>query len=178
MSNDLIPDVTALGHLPGAPFTQEEVDAAVASLRAEVGWHVAPVRAETVALDVTRGERWLRIPTAKLLTVVEVRDMTGALPVAFLPTDYTVSRKLAQVQREWAYWPAGFEAVEVDVTHGYESVPLDLLEVVAGMASGGRGGLGGVSQVTSGAHSVSFEPSSVATVTALDRYRILDFGFA
>ena len=62
MANDLV-TLDDLSGLPGAPFTETEVEIAVASLRSALGWHVAPVRVETVSLDVNWPARWLSLPT-------------------------------------------------------------------------------------------------------------------
>lgn len=129
MANDfgLTPD--ALAHLPGAPFTQADIDAAVADVRAAAEWHIFPQRAETVLLDVVSAERRLRLPTRKLVSVDAVRNADAGAVID--PTGYRVSVKFAQVKRNGGYWPSGFGAVEVDMTHGYSELPLDLLPVVA-----------------------------------------------
>jgi hypothetical protein len=126
MVNDLV-SPGDLAHLPGAPFSDEQVDEAVAAIRAEVGWHIAPVRSETVELDITYGQRWLLLPTRKLVSVDEVRDADTAEVVD--PSEYRVSKALGQVKRD-RYWPRGYEAVEVDLTHGYEVTPPELLPLV------------------------------------------------
>lgn len=128
MANDLVhPD--ELEGFPGAPFTEEQVDAAVAALRRAAGWHIAPVREETVTLDVTRMESRLRLPTRHLLTVDEVRDVAAEETVD--EADYRVSLPKALVWRASGYWPEGYGAVEVDFTHGYAECPPDVLAVVA-----------------------------------------------
>lgn len=131
MTNDLAAPAD-LTHLPGAPFTDAEVDAAVASVREAAGWHIAPVRAETATLDVTCYDRWLRLPTRQLVSVTAVRNADTAEVVD--PASYRVSRKLAQVKRD-RYWPSGYEAIEVDMTHGYAETPADLFPVIAEAAN-------------------------------------------
>ncbi|BDY31409.1 hypothetical protein [Mycolicibacterium mageritense] len=133
MANDLV-QPSELAYLPGGPFTEGEVDAAVAALRQAVRWHIAPVRSETVTLDVGRYENVLQLPTRKLVSVAEVRS-NG---VVVDPASYEVSIGLAQVKLAYGYWGAGFGAVDVDLTHGYESVPLDLLPVIAETATSQR----------------------------------------
>lgn len=127
MTNDLVtPD--HLTYLPGAPFSDDEVDAAVAMVRAAAQWHIAPVHAETITLDVIQFDRWLRLPTRKLLTVNEIRNAdTGEV---LDPTTYRVSKAKGQVKR-WTWWPDGYEAVEVDIQHGYDNCPPDLYAVIA-----------------------------------------------
>jgi len=132
MSNDLV-DAGDLAHLPGAPFSEWEVDAAVASVRAAAGWHIAPSQEDTVTLDVQCYESLLRLPTRALTTVTEIRDTDAADVIA--ATGYRVSTALGQVIRKSGYWPAGYGRIEVDMTHGFASVPLDLLAVIAEAAT-------------------------------------------
>jgi hypothetical protein len=127
MTNDLVtPD--HLSYLPGAPFSDEEVDAAAAMVRAAAQWHIAPVRNETIILDVIRYDRWLRLPTRQLISVSEIRNAdTGEV---LDPASYRISREKAQIKRR-TWWPTGYEAVEVDIQHGYANCPPDLYAVIA-----------------------------------------------
>lgn len=132
MSNTLI-DPSDLVGFPGAPFSDAEVDAAAAAIRGAAGWHIAPVEVETsVPLDVAPAEPVLRLPTRKLVSVEAVRDADSATLIA--ATSYRVSRARGRVRRTGGYWPSGYERVEVDFTHGYDDLPLDLLPIVAQVA--------------------------------------------
>lgn len=133
MSNDMVSD---LDDFPGAPFTDAQIDGAVAALRSAVRWHIAPVRSETVVLDVQRWERWLRLPTRHLVSVVEIRNAeTGDV----IDSDtYRVSTRLDMVKSSSGYWPCGYGAVEIDITHGYSTTPADVLAVLAAAAALGR----------------------------------------
>lgn len=133
MANDLV-ELTGLAYLPGAPFTEAEVDAAVASLREAVRWHIAPERSETITFDVRAYQNVLQLPTRKLVSVNAVRQGGDVVD----PSAYEVSTNLGQVKLSYGYWDTGFGAVEVDVTHGHESVPLDLLPVIAHTATSQR----------------------------------------
>lgn len=137
MPNDLV-DPTALDHLPGAPFSEVEVAAAVADVRGAAGWHIAPVRTETVTLDVSRGEPRLRLPTRKLVAVSAIRDNDTAAVIS--ASTYRVSLDLAQVKRRSSCWPSGFGRISVDLQHGYTECPEDLLAVIAEAASLARRG--------------------------------------
>lgn len=128
MANDLA-SPSDLVDLPGAPFTDAEVDAAVAAVRTTAGWHIAPQNPETVELDVTCWERWLRLPTRKLVEVTAVRKTADATVID--AAKYTVSKRLAMVKHRSSYWPEGYEAVAVDMTHGYVIAPDDVLSAVA-----------------------------------------------
>lgn len=138
MTNDLA-GPTDLAHLPGAPFTDAEVDGAVGALRDALGWHVAPERAETgVPFDVMPMEDTLRLVTRKLVSVQAVRRVSTSDPAGTPITNYRISRRQGIVRRTGMYWPCGLEAVEVDFTHGYAQCPPALLPVIAQLAVAGR----------------------------------------
>lgn len=176
MANDLIPADALLG-LPGAPFTEVEVDGAVEALRGALGWHVAPTRADTVVMDVNWPARWITLPTRHLVSVESVADADTGEEV---PADrYRVSTYLHSL-RQRGRWPLGYEAVEVAMTHGFTECPADLLPVVAGMIVGQRGGavVGPVTQVTNASYSMSFEAGGVSSVASaaatISRYSLRD----
>lgn len=127
MTNDLASPDDLVG-LPGAPFTDQQVDASVQAVRNAARWHIAPERDETIALDVACAELRLRLPTRKLVSVDEIRNADTDAVVA--DTTYRVSHALAQVKRS-TWWPSGFESVEVDMVHGYEECPADVLAIIA-----------------------------------------------
>ena len=138
----MIVSAEELSHLPGAPFSPDEVEAAVAAVEAAVGWHVAPVQSDTVLLDV---ESWngsrLLLPTARLLSVEAVRDADTGEVVD--PSSYRVSVRRAAIERVrhddyFTPWPEGYGAVEVDFTHGFDATPADLLVVIAEAANTAR----------------------------------------
>lgn len=126
MANDLVtPD--ELAEFPGAPFTDAAVDAVVARLRREAGWHIAPQKTETVTVDGV-STRLLPLPTLELTDVTEVRDVTDAASPVVV-TDWRAAR--AGVLRRGGGWPRGYLSVEADITHGYAECPADLLPVIA-----------------------------------------------
>lgn len=131
MSNDMV-EAEALADFPGAPFSEGETDAAVETLRGSLFWHVAPVRENvTITLDTTYMQRRLFLPTRKLVEVSEIRAKGEEVD----PELYSVSINFGRVLRKSGYWPSGDGSIEVDMTHGYESVPLELLSVIAAIAS-------------------------------------------
>ena len=178
MANDLLPP-EALSGLPGAPFTDVEVDAAVAALRGVIGWHVAPARVETVLMDVNWPARWMTLPTRLLASVDSIADAdTGEV----IPADqYRVSTHLHSV-RQSTRWPLGYESVEVAMTHGYQECPADLLPVIAELARAGRGAAkGDVTTVSNGIYSVGFgdlsgssTPAPFSTAATVARYSLRD----
>jgi hypothetical protein len=121
----ILADETDLTDFPGAPFPAGKVLSACEAIRREAGWHIAPSVTETLTLD-SEGGPLLVLPTLYLTAVTEVRDMTGSEPQVL--TGWRLSRK-GLLSGCW--FPAGFSAVEVDVTHGYDACPPELFPVIA-----------------------------------------------
>lgn len=177
MSNDMDLAPADLAHLPGAPFTQAEIDAAVATVQAAAGWHICPVVADDVTvLDVVSGERRLRLPTRKLVSVGDITD---------LDTDtviddglYRVSLPFGQVVRKSGFWPCGYSRVSVEFTHGFAEPPPDLLPVIAESAITDRRDQSvrkqdaGVFSVTYGWGGASTAVSPLSTGAAFQRYSL------
>ncbi|WP_145941748.1 hypothetical protein [Corynebacterium glyciniphilum] len=102
--------------------TEEQIDRAVASVRSLCGWHVWPVRTETLRLD-TAGDTLLTLPT------LHVEDITAVRINGTPTTAYTWSTDgLLQLPRH----RAGLGALEVDIKHGFDR-PADLIGVVVQM---------------------------------------------
>lgn len=168
-----------LAGFAGGPFTEDEIDAAVAVVRAAVGWHIAPEVDDTLCLDVLPYQRLIRLPTKALSTVDEIRDMTtdDSGGTVIDPADYSVSTATAKIaKRAYSYWPHGYGAVEVDLHHGYTETPKDLYAVIAEAASLSRRDQTGASY-SAGPYSVSFNPAAIAgpgsplsSASTLNRY--------
>lgn len=97
----------------GAPVTEQQIDAAEGLVRGRCGWHIAPVRTETVRVS-TRGVRTIPLPTLRLVDVTAVTTLDGA-PVGYdWDTDgvLTLARSVPRVL--------------VTMTHGYAETPADL----------------------------------------------------
>lgn len=120
-----------LTDFPGAPFSQKIVDSAVRELRSRLGWHVAPVATETLTLD-HEGGRDLVLPTRQIISVAEIRDISGSTPTVM--SGYRASKNTGIITG--AYWPCGLSVLEVDLIHGYgiDPLPEDLLAAVAALA--------------------------------------------
>jgi hypothetical protein len=121
----------ALTDLPGAPFADVTVDAAVAQIRFDAGWHIAPVVTdEVLVLDGVRG-RELVLPSRKVVTVTQVRDLTDPdAPVVMIGWRLIPGQILVHDA-----WPCEEATIEVTLTHGYTECPADLLPLIAAMAS-------------------------------------------
>jgi hypothetical protein len=175
-------DPDELLHLAGAPFTDEEVEAAVESVRAAAGWHIAPTRSDTITLTVGCREALLRLPTRQLVSVEEVTDLDTSTAIA--ASDYRVLTTLNKLLKRRGYWPTGYEAVQVEMTHGYTTWPKDLLPVVAEAAATSRrdqtvrSQQAGVFVVAYGDTGSSGVGSLTSTSAALDRYLLSQPGMA
>jgi hypothetical protein len=125
MAVDSLATADDLASFPGAPFDELLVEVAQESVRADAGWHIAPVRSETLYL-LSYGDYFISIPSLRILSVEAVRygpDLTEY-------TDgWTVTRGGLWIATGWTAGP-----VEVDLTHGYDETPLDLLPVIAARA--------------------------------------------
>ena len=119
MSNTLVTPFD-LADFPGAPFDDIMVDIAAAQVRAEAGWHIAPVVTETLRIN-TWGGYDLRIPSLRIVSISEIR-VDG---VAYDASDWSA---IPYGIYRYAGWPTG--VVEVDLVHGFDDTPLDLLPVL------------------------------------------------
>lgn len=159
-----------LADYPGAPFADSVVLAAGESVRRDAGWLIAPAATETVVLDGDGG-RLLMLPTLHLHDVLEVRDVSGDTPVVL--TEWRKTRA-GMIELTSGFWPRGFEVIEVDMVHGYDACPEDLLPALAfraqqakvNRASGGVR-LGSLSISPGGADPEDERPDAVVA-----RYRI------
>jgi hypothetical protein len=104
---------------PGAPFDDALVGIAAASVRAEAGWHIAPVVTETLEV-VSYGGQLLPLPTRRIVSIAAVRDPDGVAITTWEKMSAGIYRKSG--------WPIG--VVSVDLTHGYATVPAELLPVL------------------------------------------------
>jgi len=132
---DLIQASDIAGY-PGAPYAANVLTGAGEAIRAECGWHIAPSRTETLTVEA-ESAKYLFLPTLALTAVSEIRDMTYDAPQVV--TGYTFKAN-GIITRTFA--GVGFvvgHTYEVDVTHGFASVPSDLLSVASSIARSAAG---------------------------------------
>lgn len=122
MVNTLV-SAPELVDFPGAPHDDYLVDLAAAAVRAEAGWHIAPVLTETLTVD-SYGGTLLVLPTRRIVAVTAVRDVTDG---SELLTGW--KRWAGGLYRTTSGWPVG--RIEVDLSHGYATTPLELLPILA-----------------------------------------------
>lgn len=122
---------SALAGFPGAPFPDAIVKSAGESVRRDAGWHIAPEISETVVVE-SHGGRFLFLPTLHLSSVTAVRNVTDPNVDPVVVTNWRTEatpRFRAGVLESWYGWPCGL--LEVDIVHGHEACPADLLPAVA-----------------------------------------------
>lgn len=110
---------------PSQTVTQDDVDRAVATVRRLAGWHVWPVREETITVD-TPGDPLIILPT---LRVEDVIDVTVEGQQVDMDTVSWSADGMITLQRA----PRGLRRVAVTLRHGFESAP-DLAGVCLKMA--------------------------------------------
>lgn len=168
--NDLVSPIDLDG-FPGAPFDSVLVDSAVAQVRARAGWHIAPVRTETVILSHFGGSPWLVLPTRRLVSVNAIR-VNGV--AASSSTFQVYGSGMVLKQRSWLRgWDAG--TIEVDLTHGYPACPDELLSLVASLSRSDAWARDpSIASVTRGPFSESYraDASGLLDGQVLERYTL------
>jgi hypothetical protein len=167
-----VPDLFApedLAGLPGDPFDADLVTQAGEAIRNAAGWHIAPEVTETLTVD-SAGGPYLFLKTKRLSDVTEIRDVTDGGSTVL--TGWTFNR-LGRVTR-LSGWPCDGHTLEVDVVHGFDEVPAELLRLGASLARGEDNRL--ERQQTSGPFSTTYEADAAERMaTVLDPYMILTF---
>lgn len=133
MDNHALPALVQPGDLvglAGGPFSDASVRSASEQIRALCGWHVAPVISETLTLD-SHGGKVVWLPTRRVVNVTAVRDVSGDSPRELSGWRWSQDGLLSVP----GSLPCGFRVLEVDLEHGYDACPADLLPVVAGRTS-------------------------------------------
>jgi hypothetical protein len=99
------------------PETVRFLDAALTRVRRYCGWHVSPVRTETIIIDGS-GTSLLVLPTLKIVELISVTEDDVALDPAI---DVKISAAAGGViaKTQWRRWCPGFSNIEVELSHGY-----------------------------------------------------------
>ena len=149
--------------LPGAPFTQASIDAALAAIVAVCGWHIAPVKQEKV--QVPGGSSLILLPSLHVTDVVSVKDMESGRD---LPGYGWLEKGMVHLRGRAPRF------VEVVFEHGFDAFPQDLLGVVAALASVVKQG-GRITAESLSGHSISIDASEAASSVQdpiLARYKV------
>lgn len=127
MPEDLVPgDVEqyTAGRLSQTdPETVRALNAALARVRRYCGWHVSPVRTETITVDrPERNHPYLVLPTLKIvqLNSITIDGVPVALDNVRTSADAPGVLSLNNLN-PWSgwHWDSGFGLVEVNLRHGF-----------------------------------------------------------
>lgn len=105
-----------------------EESAGLAAVRAWCGWHIAPSKTETVKVEGDGG-RVLLLPSLHVTDVTEVRDEDAGAVTSYKWRENGVMRGWWRCENLYA----------VDITHGYDEMPAELVEVIALLDADGIG---------------------------------------
>ncbi|EEI16272.1 hypothetical protein [Corynebacterium lipophiloflavum] len=145
------------------PVSQDDINLAVETLRDLAGWHVWPIRSDTVTVD-TAGDSVIFLPTLRLLDVTSV-EVDGT-PVPLDSIEWSESGMIRFKQRP----RRGFRRVTATIRHGFESTPLTAVAMHMASRSkqpGTNMAVGGISVGAPGA----MTPQS-SEWRLLDRYKL------
>lgn len=134
---------------PGAPFSLALVSEAAGAVRAEARWHIAPEVTETLEV-YTAGSRVVILPSLHIVSVAAVRnadtgDEIGGWRLRKDAVALTSRHPLPEV-------------IEVDMTHGYEKCPPELVGLVVSRV--GRAKRGDIRREALGSRSIDFATSA------------------
>lgn len=128
MAEDLLPDDVESytgGRLSAdSDETQRALNAALARARRFCGWHVSPVKTETIILDRPSSSSLLILPTLKIVTVNSITVDGNAVDLANVRTSSEAPGVLSTKDGftpwgGWHFWDSGLGRVSVNVSHGY-----------------------------------------------------------
>jgi hypothetical protein len=141
----------------------EATQRAEATVRAYVGWHLAPERSETLTLDGP-GSSVLLLPTLRVTAITSITEDGSAVD----PGDYEWSS--SGVVRRNGYWSPSLRGLEVSLTHGYAEMPLDVAGVIERLTTRVVEGAGVLAQVGQVSYAEGEDGLPVGgTLTSLDR---------
>lgn len=110
------------GRLPDDDDTALKLKAALIAARRAVGWHVSPVKTETITLDGP-GSRILWLPARKVVALTSVEEDGVDLDVTRLSLSagdgpYR-SRPLALRKKSGGFWTDQYGGVVIEMQYGY-----------------------------------------------------------
>lgn len=133
--------------------------AAISTVRGYCQWHISPVVTEDVVVE-GGGAGHLLLPS---LRVTAINSITND-GVAVVDTDYEWSRRgILRVSTDstlYRGWSRKYDSVVVNITHGYEDFPAEVLAVARDMAR--ADGVTGASSMASGPHQLQLGVTSAA----------------
>lgn len=150
---------------------------AEASVRAYVGWHLAPEKSETITLDGP-GSPVLLLPTLRVSAITAVtEDGQAVAPESYEWSSSGVLRRKGSSSYPsptWGpSWTSSLRGVTVELTHGFDEMPLDvtaIIERLAARASEASKGSALLSQVGQVAYATGEDGAPLSgSLSSLDR---------
>lgn len=92
-------------------------------------WHVAPARDETLILDGS-GTGLVQLPSLKVNEIQEVRQLGQVVPPEAY--DWSATGQI-QLRNPSGRWTGRYRGIQVDLNHGYDELPADLVNVILGL---------------------------------------------
>lgn len=175
MPNDLMTIEEFAGYLQrdldacDAWTAQQLLDGAAAAVIEYCGWHIAPVRTETVTVDGS-GTRIQPLPTLNLVSLETITERGRTLDPAWI--DWSANGLLEK--RSGGVWTARRRGVTAEMTHGYATTPgwlVTLICALAGRALLTPTAMQGIQQEAAGGESITYTTSRATppgTIALLD----------
>lgn len=105
----------------GVVASQNDIDRTVEAIRGYCGWHVWPVREETLVVD-GEGGAVLALPTLRVTDVDQVTENGAEVDTEAF--EWSTSGDLRRLDR---CWTSRWRGVEVELSHGYTACPFSAL---------------------------------------------------
>lgn len=166
---------TQLAAVTGKTYDQSRaqmaLDAASAEIRGYCGWTISAETDIQADLDVSCTRRVLLLPSLMVTAVTSVTEDGTVLAT----TDYSWS-SAGMLRRESGCWTEGYGKVSVVFSHGYATVPDDVVQVCCRLAADDLADpTGRRRSVRLGSMQIDYatgQPQSDPNTVTLDRYRI------
>jgi hypothetical protein len=170
-----------------APPKPSTDDTAIAYVQTYCGWHIAPSVTETLTLDGPGGNV-LVLPSLYVTDVSAITEDGTVLADGTdpdVPADYTWSQA-GIVRRSWAtgiwsgwcgvWWTSQLRGIQVDLTHGYDTWPLDLAAVIGTISERVKDNPSNLEQITVGPFSEKYATGGASIsdgdLMVLNKYRL------
>lgn len=159
---DLI-EVEELEGFPGAPFSEAIVRAVGERIRSEAGWHIAPRITQTLEVWTDGGTSAI-LPSMRIVEVTAVRNADTGQEIR----GWRANKDTGALRCRGGVWP---EVIEVDLIHGFDVCPPELMAVAASRCQ--QVTSGGVKAEALGGHSITFDTGEPASSgPAVARYKL------
>lgn len=141
------------GAIPASqPFLDVALKAASQRIRNHCGWHIATEVTETIRIDDLGGPV-MRLPSKRVKRITELR--IGGQVASLTQLRWLPDGRLLE-----PYRIPGYRVAELDVTHGYEETPEDVVDLTLHIAARALGSPTGVLTERSLASSITWSATA------------------